>query len=206
MIVVIDYSVGNIHSIKSALDLIGIENKVSSDPKDIQECDGLILPGVGAFRDAINSLEATGLVPYIRQAVAQGKPLLGICLGMQLLYEKSFEFGEFEGLGFLKGEIHPMKPDMENQKLKVPHMGWNKLTYNQDDSITKNIKEGDYVYFVHSFYAKSDWSEVVAYADYDVKIPAIVKTGNVYGMQFHPEKSGDVGLNLLKAYGELIKK
>ncbi len=205
MIVIIDYSVGNLFSVKNALSKIGIENKISSDKDEIMKADALILPGVGAFRDAMNSLENSGLIPTIKEFIKTGKPLLGICLGMQLLYEKSYEYGEYQGLGFIKGEICPMKSDLV-QDLKVPHMGWNNLKFNKNNEVLKYINEDDYVYFVHSFYAKSNWDEVVAYVDYDVKIPAIVNNGNVYGMQFHPEKSGDVGLNLLKAYGELIKK
>ncbi|MBZ4684067.1 MAG: imidazole glycerol-phosphate synthase subunit HisH [Fusobacteriaceae bacterium] len=205
MIAIIDYSVGNLHSIKSALDFLGVENIITNKEEDIRKAKALILPGVGAFRDAINSLKATGLIPVIKEEVEKGKYLLGICLGMQLLYEKSYEFGEYEGLGFLKGNICSIKEDLTDKTLKVPHMGWNNLIFKQKDNpITKYIKENDYVYFVHSYYVKSDFSEVVGYTNYDVNIPAIVNHKNIFGMQFHPEKSGTVGLNLLKAYATIV--
>ncbi len=203
MIVIIDYGVGNLHSIKSALDKIGIQNKVSRVEGEIKKADGLILPGVGAFGDAIDSLEKTGLIPAIKTFVAEGKPLLGICLGAQLLYEKSYEHGEFEGLGFIKGKISPIREDL-TKNLKVPHMGWNKLNFKKEDMILKYINEGESVYYVHSYYIKSGGTEYIATSEYDIEIPGIVKYGNVYGMQFHPEKSGNTGLNLLKAFGELI--
>ncbi|TDT71462.1 glutamine amidotransferase [Hypnocyclicus thermotrophus] len=207
MIAIIDYSVGNLHSIKSALDFLGVENIITNNEEDIRKAKALILPGVGAFRDAINSLKATGLIPVIKEEVKKGKYLLGICLGMQLLYEKSYEFGEYEGLGFLKGDICSIKEDLINKDLKVPHMGWNNLIFKQKDNlITKYIKEEDYVYFVHSYYVKSDFSEVVGYTKYNINIPAIVNNKNIFGMQFHPEKSGTVGLNLLKAYANIVLK
>ena len=204
MLVVIDYGVGNLHSVKSALDILGIENKVSRDPKEILEASALLLPGVGAFGDAMEALTNTGLIPHIRAFVATGKKLLGICLGAQLLYEKSFELGEFEGLGFIKGEIAPLRGDIR-ENLKVPHMGWNPLDFKKVDPILKYIKEGEQVYYVHSFYIKSNGDEVIASSEYDIAVPGIVAHENVYGMQFHPEKSGETGLNLLKAFGELIK-
>lgn len=204
MIVIIDYGVGNLHSIKSALDKLSIENKVSNLKEDIEKADALILPGVGAFGDAIKSLENTGLIPDIKKFTEGGKPLLGICLGAQLLYEKSYEHGEYEGLGLLKGSIVPMKDDL-TKKLKVPHMGWNKLIFKKDNPVLKYVSEGESVYYVHSYYIKSQGEEYVAVSEYDIEIPGIVNKGNVYGMQFHPEKSGSTGLNLLKAFGELIK-
>ncbi len=203
MIVIIDYGLGNLHSIKSALDKIGVENKVSKVEEDIKSAHGLILPGVGAFGDAIESLKGTGLIPVIERFVASGKPLLGICLGAQLLYEKSFEHGQFKGLGFIKGEISPIKDEL-TKKLKVPHMGWNKLEFKREDSILKYVNEGESVYYVHSYYIKSSGVEYIATSEYDIEIPGIVKNGSVYGMQFHPEKSGNTGLNLLRAFGELI--
>lgn len=204
MIVIIDYGVGNLHSIKSALDKIGIENMVSNKVEEILKAKALILPGVGAFGDAIKSLEETGLIPYIKDFVKSGKPLLGICLGAQLLYEKGYEHGEYEGLGLLKGTISPIKDDLSNKKLKVPHMGWNKLEFKKKNPILKYIKEGESVYYVHSYYIKSDGQEYIATSEYDIEIPGIVNDKNVYGIQFHPEKSGATGLNLLKAFGELI--
>ncbi len=203
MIAIIDYGLGNLNSVYKALERLGCEAKITSDFEEINNSRAIILPGVGAFHDAMDNLNQTGLIDCIKQNVESGKPLLGICLGMQLLYEKSYEDGEWEGLGFLKGEIVKFEED-----LKVPHMGWNQLKINKDhkdDEILKYVEEGDYVYFVHSYYAKSDFNEVLAYADYGVKVPGIVSKDNVYGMQFHPEKSGETGLNLLKAFGEMIK-
>ena len=203
MIAIVDYGLGNLNSVYKALERLGCSAKITSDFEEINNSKAIILPGVGAFHDAMENLNQTGLIDCIKENVKRGKPLLGICLGMQLLYEKSYEDGEFEGLGFLKGEIVKFEED-----LKVPHMGWNQLKINKDhkdDEILKYVEEGDYVYFVHSYYAKSDFNEVLAYADYGVKVPGIVSNGNVYGMQFHPEKSGETGLNLLKAFGEMIK-
>lgn len=203
MIVIIDYGVGNLHSIKSALDYLKIENKVSKDVDEILNADGLILPGVGAFGDAMENLTNTGLIPTIRKFVESGKKLLGICLGAQLLYEKSFELGEYEGLGFIKGEVIPFK-GLIDKELKIPHMGWNELIFNKNDKILKYIKEKEQVYYVHSYFIKSKGTEVIASSEYDINVPGIVCYENIYGMQFHPEKSGTTGLNLLKAFGELI--
>ncbi|MBN1468962.1 MAG: imidazole glycerol phosphate synthase subunit HisH [Fusobacteriaceae bacterium] len=203
MIVIIDYGVGNLHSIKSALDYLKIENKVSKDIDEILNADGLILPGVGAFGDAMENLTNTGLIPTIRKFVESGKKLLGICLGAQLLYEKSFELGEYEGLGFIKGEVIPFK-GLIDKELKIPHMGWNELIFNKNDKILKYIKEKEQVYYVHSYFIKSEGTEVIASSEYDINVPGIVCYENIYGMQFHPEKSGITGLNLLKAFGELI--
>lgn len=200
MISIIDYGVGNLNSVHKALEKLGFEAKITNNIEEINNSKAIILPGVGAFNDAMENLKNTNLIPCIRENVDKGKPLLGICLGMQLLYEKSFEDGEWEGLGLLEGEIVKFEED-----LKIPHMGWNRLKINKNDDILKYIKEEDYVYFVHSYYAKSDFSEVITYADYGVKVPGVVSNKNVYGMQFHPEKSGETGLNLLKAFGEMIK-
>lgn len=204
MLVIIDYGVGNLHSVKSACDLLGIQNKMGKTEDDIKNADALLLPGVGAYRDAMQSLKDSKLIPSIMEAVKKGVPLLGICLGMQLLYEKSYENGEYEGLGLLKGSVCSIKEDLK-QNLKVPHMGWNKLDFHKESPILKYIDEKDSVYYVHSYYVKSDGSELIASSEYDITIPGIVNKENIYGMQFHPEKSGNVGLNLLKAYGELIK-
>jgi imidazole glycerol-phosphate synthase subunit HisH len=198
MIAIIDYGVGNLNSIQKALEKLGHECIITNDKEEIHSADGIILPGVGAFNDAIKSLKKSGLVEDIIKAVDSGKPILGICLGMQLLYEKSFEDGEWEGLGILKGNVVKFKDD-----LKVPHMGWNNIKFKRKDPILKYIKEDDFIYFVHSYYVDT-LDDAIAYAEYGVDVPAIVGNKNVYGMQFHPEKSGGAGLNLLKAFGELI--
>jgi glutamine amidotransferase len=198
--IIIDYGLGNLASVSRAFDKAGIDCKVSNEKEDIINASSLILPGVGAFRDAIRSLEELELIPVIKDQADQGKKIMGICLGMQLLYEKSYEYGEYEGLGLIEGSVEKLEAG-----LKVPHMGWNDLKFNNQDPILKYINEKDYVYFVHSYYIKSSGSELVAYADYGVKVPAIVRKDNIFGMQFHPEKSAQVGLNLLKAYGEMIR-
>ncbi|MCI9975811.1 imidazole glycerol phosphate synthase subunit HisH [Clostridioides sp. GD02404] len=201
MNIIVDYGLGNIDSVSRGFKKAGIETKISSDINEIKKANSLILPGVGAFRDSINALDELGLIPILREHASKGKFLIGICLGMQLLYEKSYEYGEYEGLGLIKGSI-----DKLDISLKVPHMGWNNLKFNkEDDDILKYIKEDDYVYFVHSYYANSSNEELIAFSEYEKKIPAIVRKDNVYGIQFHPEKSGEVGLNILKAYGEMIK-
>ncbi|MGX9757794.1 imidazole glycerol phosphate synthase subunit HisH [Clostridioides difficile] len=201
MNIIVDYGLGNIDSVSRGFKKAGIETKISNDLNEIKEANSLILPGVGAFRDSINALNKLDLAPIIKEHVSKGKFLIGICLGMQLLYEKSYEYGEYEGLGLIEGSV-----DKLDISLKVPHMGWNNLKFNKkNDDILKYIKEDDYVYFVHSYYANSSNEELVAFSEYEKKIPAIVRKDNVYGIQFHPEKSGEVGLNILRAYGEMIK-
>ncbi|WP_027626272.1 imidazole glycerol phosphate synthase subunit HisH [Clostridium lundense] len=200
MNIIIDYGLGNIDSVKRAFKKVGIETKVSKDIDEIKNCNSIILPGVGAFRDAIDSLNNMNLIPIIKEQVQKGKFIIGICLGMQLLYDKSYENGEYEGLGLIGGTVEKIDVD-----LKIPHMGWNNIKFYKDDPILKYINEDEYVYFVHSYYAKSTNKELVAYADYGINIPAIVRKDNIYGIQFHPEKSSQVGLNILKAYGEMIK-
>ncbi|MCC0652056.1 MULTISPECIES: imidazole glycerol phosphate synthase subunit HisH [unclassified Clostridioides] len=201
MNIIVDYGLGNIDSVSRGFKKAGIETKISNNLNEIKKANSLILPGVGAFRDSINALNKLDLVPIIKEHVSKGKFLIGICLGMQLLYEKSYEYGEYEGLGLIEGSI-----DKLDISLKVPHMGWNNLKFNKkNDDILKYIKEDDYVYFVHSYYANSSNEELVAFSEYEKKIPAIVRKDNVYGIQFHPEKSGEVGLNILRAYGEMIK-
>ncbi len=200
MNVIVDYDVGNLDSLLRGLDKAGIKSIVSKDLKVIEQASSLVLPGVGAFKEAMHSLEASGLIPSIQAHIKAGKPLLGICLGMQLLYEGSEEYGYTEGLGFLNGTIRPLKTTV-----KVPHMGWNQLVFNKpDDTLLRFINEGDYVYFVHSFYADADMDSVVAYANYGVKVPAIIRKDNVFATQFHPEKSGIVGENIFKAYKEVL--
>ncbi len=200
MHIIVDYGLGNLESISRSFAREGINTRISGAKEDILSAKTLILPGVGAFRDAINLLKEQELIPLINQHVDKGKYLIGICLGMQLLYERSYENGEYEGLGYINGSVKKL-----NDKLKVPHMGWNNLKFNKSDHILKYIKEDDYVYFVHSYYVNSSNEELIAYTDYGELVPAIVKKDNIYGIQFHPEKSSDVGLNIIKAYGEIIK-
>ena len=201
MNIIVDYGLGNLGSVSRGFARAGINTKISRDLDEIKNADSLILPGVGAFRDAINALNNLELVEPIKDFVKSGKYMVGICLGMQLLYEKSFEYGEYDGLGLIEGNVQFLDID-----LKVPHMGWNNLKFEKYDEILKYIKEDSYVYFVHSYYANSSNEELVAYAEYEKKIPSIVRKDNVYGLQFHPEKSGEVGQNILKAYKELILK
>ncbi len=201
MHVIIDYGMGNLASVQRAFEKLNVDVKISNKQEDLRTAKSLILPGVGAFRDAIKLLNESGLSQVIKEEVSKGKYIIGICLGMQLLYEKSFEYGEYEGLGLIEGSIKYL--DVE---LKIPHMGWNNLKFNKQDPILKHIKQDEYVYFVHSYYAESDNSELLAYAEYEKKVPAIVRKDNVYGIQFHPEKSGETGYNILKAYKEIIEK
>lgn len=200
MHVIIDYGMGNLASVERAFEKLGVDVKISSREEDLRNAKSLILPGVGAFRDAINLLDESGLSTVIKEEVAKGKYLIGICLGMQLLYEKGYEYGEYRGLGLIEGDIKYL-----DVNLKVPHMGWNNLKFNKQDPILKYISEDEYVYFVHSYYAVSDNQELVAYSDYEKRVPAIVRKNNVYGIQFHPEKSGETGQNILKAYKEIIE-
>ena len=202
MIAVIDYGVGNLYSLTASLRYIGADVKVTGEAEDLRNADKIILPGVGAFEDAIGKLRATGLVETLDEQVAAGKPMMGICLGMQLLFDVSYEYGEFEGLGYIKGSIISMRDNVSDD-LKVPQIGWNALEILRDDVLTKNIKDGDHVYFVHGFYASDCEESVIAQTDYEVKIPAIVRNGNVCGTQFHPEKSGKPGERILKNFLDL---
>lgn len=206
MIVIIDYGMGNLKSVKNALDFLGLESKISADREEIRKADGLILPGVGAFPDAMDTIEKFSLDKIIKEEVTNNKPLLGICLGMQLLFEKSFEGIERTGLGLLKGNIVKMKEDKE-RNIKIPHIGWNNLIYNKKDPLFNSIEEGKFVYYVHSYFVQEyDNEDLIAYSEYgENKIPGVVRHNNVMGAQFHPEKSGDVGLAILKNFGELIK-
>ena len=198
MIAVIDYNVGNLFSVKNALDFIGEESEITSDAAVMEKADALILPGVGAFPDAMRELEKTGLVGTIR-AQAQKKPLLGICLGMQILFETGFEFEECKGLGLIEGEVDKIPAG----DLKIPHMGWNSLRFLNPCPLLDGVEDGSFVYFVHSYMAFTDDKYIAAYAEYGAKIPAVVANGSVYGMQFHPEKSGAAGLRILRAFAEL---
>ena len=202
MLVIVDYGVGNLFSLKSSLVKIGVEAVVSGEKSVIESATKIILPGVGAFGDASNKLKETGLDKVIIEMAKKGVPVMGICLGMQLLFDKSYEYGEHSGLGLIKGEIRPIS-EVIPQNLKVPHIGWNALNFKKESKLHKFISNGDYVYFVHSFYATNCEESVVATAEYGAMLTATVEKGNVYGCQFHPEKSGDVGLNILKAFCSL---
>lgn len=202
MLAIIDYGVGNLFSLVSSLKSIGVDAVITSDPKVIENADRLILPGVGAFGDASEKLKISGLEGIIKNAVEKGTPLMGICLGMQLLFEKSFEYGEHQGLGLLKGNVIGMEGTIPKD-LKIPHIGWNSLKFTSTSSIFKYINEGDCVYFVHSFYAVDCEDSLIATAEYGRDLTAAAQKGNVYGCQFHPEKSGSVGLKILKAFSEV---
>lgn len=203
MIAVIDYGVGNLFSLSSSLSYLGLENEITRDPARLETADRIILPGVGAFADAMRKLEETGLVPVLKQQV-QKKPLLGICLGMQLLFDRSFEYGEHAGLGLIPGEVADLRGDLTDPALKVPHMGWNSLHIVKDDPLFKYFRDGEYVYYVHSFYARNCAGSTLGTSQYgNVAVTGAVRRGNVWGTQFHPEKSGDAGLRLLRAFAEL---
>ncbi|MBQ1169368.1 MAG: imidazole glycerol phosphate synthase subunit HisH [Oscillospiraceae bacterium] len=200
MVGIIDYGVGNLFSLQSSFKAIGEEAFVSGDAAELMKADRLVLPGVGAFEDAANKLRASGLDGFVRQQAAAGKPLLGICLGMQMLFEKSYEYGEHEGLGLLKGQVVPMAGKI-NPELKIPHMGWNALEVKQGRLLAD--VDGQYVYFVHSFFAEGCEESLSAVTEYDIPITAAVEQGNIFGCQFHPEKSGNVGLSILRKFAQL---
>ena len=202
MIAIVDYGVGNLFSLRSSLAKLGLEAVVTADPEVLRKADRLILPGVGAFADAMAKLEATGLVPVLKEEAAK-KPLLGICLGMQLLFERSYEYGTHAGLGLIPGEVCPLEPDLTDKSLKVPQIGWNALHIVREDPLFRYIQEGEYVYYVHSSYAKSCAESTLAVSAYSIPVTGAVRCGKVYGTQFHPEKSGDTGLRILKACAEL---
>lgn len=202
MIAIIDYCVGNLFSLSSSFKAIGEETVITGDKAVIEAADKLVLPGVGAFSDAIKKLKETGLDTVIKKEVKKGKALLGICLGMQMLFDKSYEYGEHEGLGLIHGEVVPMENTLPCG-LKIPHIGWNALNIKNQSPILKYLNDGECVYFVHSYWAKTPCDNVIATTEYGTEITAAVACGNVYGCQFHPEKSGKVGLNILKAFCEL---
>ena len=202
MIAIIDYGVGNLFSLASSFAAIGAEVTVTADPAILRKADKLLLPGVGAFEDAAKKLRQSGLDAVIKELAAAGKPLLGICLGMQLLFDKSYEYGCHEGLGLIPGAVKPIA-DVIPKELKIPHIGWNALHFQKACPIFKETKEGDCVYFVHSFYATGCEDFTVATAEYGAALTAAVAKDNVYGCQFHPEKSGTVGLNILRAFVEM---
>lgn len=202
MIAIIDYGVGNLFSLTSSFKYVGADVTVTSDPEEIKKADKIILPGVGAFGDAIKKLKDTGLDKIVIEEANNGKPLMGICLGMQLLFEKSYEYGEHNGLGLLKGSVVPMENYID-KSLKIPHIGWNALSIKKESPLFKYLKNGDHVYFVHSYFAKDCDESLLATTEYGKELTAAVAYKNVYGCQFHPEKSGDIGLKILKAFCEL---
>ena len=202
MIAIVDYGVGNLFSLISSFKKIGTDIEVTADPDLISKADGIILPGVGAFEDAAKKLRDSGLDKVIIAETQKGKKLMGICLGMQLLFQKSYEYGCHEGLGLLRGSIVPMKDSIPSD-LKIPHIGWNALHFTRDSDLFKYIKHNDCVYFVHSFFATDCDDSVVATVEYGKELTAAVQKGNIMGCQFHPEKSGEVGLNILHAFCEM---
>lgn len=202
MIAIIDYGVGNLFSLSSSFKAIGYDTVVTGDAAIIRKADKLILPGVGAFKDAIEKLRSTGLDRIIYEEVASGKQLMGICLGMQMLFEKSHEYGTHNGLGLIKGEVIPMENTIPSE-LKIPHIGWNFLKIKKSNPLFKYIKDGDFVYFVHSYYAYNCDESVIATTEYGKELTAAVAKDNVYGCQFHPEKSGEIGLRILRAFCEM---
>ncbi len=205
MVAIIDYGVGNLFSLQSSFAAIGAEATVTADKEVLEKADCIILPGVGAFEDAAKKLRSTGLDQTLKELAAKGKPLMGICLGMQLLFEKSYEYGCHEGLGLLKGSIRPIR-DVIPADYKIPHIGWNGLIMKKESPLMKYTRQGDCVYFVHSYYAADCDSAVIATAEYGAELTAAVADGNVLGCQFHPEKSGEVGLKILKAFVEMGEK
>ncbi|HPF88901.1 MAG TPA: imidazole glycerol phosphate synthase subunit HisH [Candidatus Limiplasma sp.] len=204
MIAIIDYGVGNLYSLTCSLKHIGMEGVVTRDAETLRQADKIILPGVGAFGDAADKLHGFGLDSLVKEQAALGKPLLGICLGMQLLFDKSFEYGEHEGLGLIHGHVESMAPYVGERK--VPHMGWNSLDIQKpDDPLLKGIEQGAFVYFVHSFYAADCDEALVATAQYGIPLTAIVRNKNVAGTQFHPEKSGEIGLKILTNFAKGVQ-
>lgn len=202
MIAIVDYGVGNLFSLRCSLESLGLKAEVSSVPDVIRNADRVILPGVGAFGDAADKLRETGLDQVVIEQAEAGKPLLGICLGMQLLFDKSYEFGEHAGIGLLHGQVIPMQGTIP-AGLKIPQMGWNALLVKRSHPLLKNVREGDCVYFVHSYYASDCEDSLVATTEYGIELTAVAANGNVMGCQFHPEKSGKVGLGILSAFAEI---
>ena len=204
MIAIVDYGVGNLFSLKSSLAAVGAEAVVTGNAETLRKADRILLPGVGAFGDAAEKLRATGLDAVVTEEARRGKPLMGICLGMQLLFDKSLEYGEHAGLGLIPGEVRPIA-ELIPAGLKIPHIGWNALRFTEKKSpLFRLIREGDCVYFVHSFYAARCEADVIANAEYGALLTAAVQRDNVCGCQFHPEKSGRVGLDILKAFCESV--
>ncbi len=202
MIHIVDYGAGNLFSVKNALDYLQVENKITANPADLHEADGIILPGVGAFRDCMTMLNESGFTAELKAQARAGKPILGICLGMQMLFEKGYEFGETDGLGLIPGCVQLI----DGGGLKIPHMGWNDLTVLHDCALSTDVHDGDYVYYVHSYRAETSDDYISCYTMYNEKIPGLVYCNNVYGAQFHPEKSGQVGMQILKNFAKLVMK
>lgn len=204
---IVDYGVGNLFSLTCSVRSLGADAVVTRNADELRRADRILLPGVGAFGDAISKLKDTGLIPVLEEQINGGKPLMGICLGMQLLFEKSYEYGEHAGLGWLHGSVRSLSDALKctaNDKLKVPHMGWNSLNYTDKGSeLLDATPEGSFVYFVHSFYATDCEDSLYAWSDYGVRVPAVVGKGNIFGCQFHPEKSGSVGLAILDSFLKL---
>ncbi|MBQ3761637.1 MAG: imidazole glycerol phosphate synthase subunit HisH [Clostridia bacterium] len=199
MIALVDYGVGNLFSLACSFRAIGQEARISKDADEIYRADRIILPGVGAFGDAAEKLKTSGLDEAVKSAAKKGTPLMGICLGMQLLFDKSFEYGEHEGLGLIRGSVVPIESAID-RPLKIPQIGWNALIFRKPSKLFSYIKDGDYVYFVHSYFASGCEEAVTAETEYGAMLTASVEKDNVYGCQFHPEKSGKVGLNILRAF------
>ncbi|MFD9625992.1 imidazole glycerol phosphate synthase subunit HisH [Peribacillus muralis] len=205
MIGIVDYGMGNLFSVSKGLERLGAESFISDDPKELSKSTGIILPGVGSFRDAMSLLEKQGLDDFLKEYVAGGGYLLGICLGMQLLFDESEENGPAQGLSLIPGKIVRFKgEDVSGKEYKVPHMGWNRIEFKQTSPVTEGL-EAEHVYFVHSYFADTGDAYIMASATYDVEVPAIVAKGNVFGMQFHPEKSGQLGMSLLRNYLSLVE-
>ncbi len=203
MVAILDYGVGNLFSLQSSFLAIGVDAVVTSDEEALKKADRIILPGVGAFEDAAAKLRTAGLDAVLKNEAKSGKPIMGICLGMQMLFDKSFEYGEHQGLGLIKGEIRPIA-DVIPQTLKIPHIGWNALHFGENKHpIFKYLKEGDFAYFVHSYYGANCKESVIATTEYGAELTAAVAYGNICGCQFHPEKSGEVGLNILRSFCEM---
>lgn len=200
MIVIIDYGMGNLKNVYNALKYLNIQSKISNEIKDIKMADKLILPGVGAFNKAMDNLNNLELSNVIKEKVNSGTPLLGICLGMQMIFKKGYENGICEGLGFIDGEVKLLEP---KEKVKIPHIGWNKLEYNKKNNLINGLDENSFVYYVHSYAVTNIKDEnLIGFSNYGgIKVPSMVFNGNVYGTQFHPEKSGEVGLKILKNFG-----
>ncbi|EGC0090392.1 imidazole glycerol phosphate synthase subunit HisH [Listeria monocytogenes] len=199
MIVIIDYDTGNTKSISKALDFIGLQNKISSDATEISQADGVILPGVGAYPEAMKELTRRGLDKALKEIAATGKPILGVCLGMQLLLESSNEHSFTSGLGLIPGHVEKLP---EEPEFAVPHMGWNQLQIKRATPLTKQL-DGEYVYYVHSYYANCPEEYIIATSGYSIEVPGMINNGNIYGAQFHPEKSGQIGLEILKGFKEV---
>ena len=204
MIIIVDYGMGNLKNVYNALKYLNIPSKISNEISEIRSADKLILPGVGAFNKAMYNLNNTGLSDVIKDKVNSGTPLLGICLGMQMIFKKGYESGICDGLGFIDGEVKILEP---KEKVKIPHIGWNKLEYNSSNDLIKGLDENSFVYYVHSYAATNVKNKnLVGFSNYGgIKVPSIVCNNNVYGTQFHPEKSGKVGLRILQNFGEVIK-